>query len=406
MKIYEIGGRDPLITIKGKTVKNENLANAEFSRKDLRKMRFKNVDLSNSNFIKACLDDVVFEDCDLSNASFMDASMRDVKIINCKLDYTLFDGTNMAWGEIIASKSDSVTFRAVNMYAIKISNSDFLHCGFTETNMINANIKDSIFRDSSFRIGSMQKSVVENVKITDAYIVSMCMEGSNINNLDIHVGSIMKVDISEGTIKDSNFNDCSIRASSMRYTHIEESSFKHMKMSSILMSGCEISKTKFNAGYWADVDATVASFKSCEMTDLSIERCTFTGSNFHKIKKENVAFDSITIGYYNACPTHGSFIGWKVARGHLIKLLIPKDALRSSATTNKCRASKAKVLEVTRLKDGEKVKGVPSSRDIQFIYKVGKTMEVPDFDKNRWEECSTGIHFFIDKEAAINHVMY
>ena len=47
-----------------------------------------------------------------------------------------------------------------------------------------------------------------------------------------------------------------------------------------------------------------------------------------------------------ACPTDGSFIGWKKVNGYLIKLQIPEDAKRSSATTNKCRCDKALVLGI------------------------------------------------------------
>lgn len=65
-----------------------------------------------------------------------------------------------------------------------------------------------------------------------------------------------------------------------------------------------------------------------------------------------------------ACPEEGSFIGFKKCQNDMIvKLEIPKDALRCSATGRECRCSKAKVLSIT----------------------------------NRWNECSTGIHFFITR---------
>ena len=40
-------------------------------------------------------------------------------------------------------------------------------------------------------------------------------------------------------------------------------------------------------------------------------------------------------GCYLSCPTEGSFIGWKKASGHIVKLRIPEDARRSSATGHK-----------------------------------------------------------------------
>ena len=46
---------------------------------------------------------------------------------------------------------------------------------------------------------------------------------------------------------------------------------------------------------------------------------------------------------------------------------------------------------------------VASIHDQTFIYKVGKTVSVCDFDENRWNECAPGIHFFITREEAINY---
>ena len=104
------------------------------------------------------------------------------------------------------------------------------------------------------------------------------------------------------------------------------------------------------------------------------------------------------------CPDTGSFIGYKKARNMIIKLEITEDAKRTSATSRKCRCNKAKVLGVydynhNLLEDKE----VASDRDKNFIYRVGEVAEVKDFDEDRWNECSTGIHFFINFEEAVKY---
>ena len=104
------------------------------------------------------------------------------------------------------------------------------------------------------------------------------------------------------------------------------------------------------------------------------------------------------------CPEEGDFIGWKRAGDKIVKLHIPQDALRSSATTRKCRCNKAEVIEIYNI-DGtiadERI--VSSGYDFSFTYEVGKTVEVQDFDTNRWNECTRGIHFFINRQEAINY---
>ena len=118
-------------------------------------------------------------------------------------------------------------------------------------------------------------------------------------------------------------------------------------------------------------------------------------------------------GCYQACPCEGEFIAWKKCRTHgkdnsecIVKLLIPADAKRSSATTEKCRADKAIVLEIQDL-DGNKIdRNAYSTYETaqDFEYKVGETVTPrKPFDEDRWNECSSGIHFFIDRNAAVEY---
>lgn len=107
-----------------------------------------------------------------------------------------------------------------------------------------------------------------------------------------------------------------------------------------------------------------------------------------------------------ACPEKGSFIAFKKASGgFIVELLIPEDAERSSATTRMCRCNKAKVISITTSNGIDSgIAQVSSIYDDRFIYRIGETVEVEDFDKNRWNECSTGIHFFLTREEAVRYI--
>ena len=69
----------------------------------------------------------------------------------------------------------------------------------------------------------------------------------------------------------------------------------------------------------------------------------------------------------------------------------------------KCRCDKAKVLDIENIKTGLKVMEVRSNYDSKFIYRVGEIVSVDNFDDDRWNECAPGIHFFMNKESAINY---
>ena len=106
------------------------------------------------------------------------------------------------------------------------------------------------------------------------------------------------------------------------------------------------------------------------------------------------------------CPETGSFIAYKKAytdNSVIVKIEITEDAKRSSATTRKCRCSEAKVLEIASLDGTKQYEEAYSGQDKSFVYRVGETVEVKDFDEDRWNECSTGIHFFITRAEAVNY---
>lgn len=128
------------------------------------------------------------------------------------------------------------------------------------------------------------------------------------------------------------------------------------------------------------------------------------GADLRGADLRGVDYDERTGAFALQCPEKGAFIGYKKASRYIVEIQVCEDAKRSSATTRKCRCSKAKVLSITN-RDGTKanIKKVASDYNSDFIYKVGETVEVPDFDENRWNECSTGIHFFITRDEAVRY---
>ena len=143
-------------------------------------------------------------------------------------------------------------------------------------------------------------------------------------------------------------------------------------------------------------DLCGADLCGADLRGADLRRADLRGADLcgAKLNEKTAMFDL-------ACPEEGEFIGWKKANGLIVKLLILTDAKRSSATTRKCRCSKAKVLSIQTI-DGDEAEEsfVASDYDNSFFYRVGETVEVADFDENRWNECSTGIHFFITRREA------
>ena len=139
-----------------------------------------------------------------------------------------------------------------------------------------------------------------------------------------------------------------------------------------------------------------AYLRGADLREADLSEAYLRGADLREA--ENVPY----IPY--ACPDFGMFIGFKKASGYIVVLEIPEDAKRLSATGRKCRCNKAKVIEIQNI-DGTKanVTKVASDFDSDFVYEVGKTVSVDNFCEDRWEECSSGIHFFINRQESVNY---
>ena len=101
----------------------------------------------------------------------------------------------------------------------------------------------------------------------------------------------------------------------------------------------------------------------------------------------------------------GEFIAWKkLPNGLIAKLKILEDSKRSRATGDKCRCDKAFVIEFQN-KDGSisGEKTYTNNKYTECIYEVGKIVYADSWDENRWDECSHGIHFFTDRQSAVDY---
>lgn len=171
----------------------------------------------------------------------------------------------------------------------------------------------------------------------------------------------------------------------------------------INLTGADLSGADLSNANLSYADLSGADLENANLSYADLENANLWNADLTDANLKNIKTNTNTMGYHLACPEEGSFIGYKKANRYLIKLLIPENAKRSSATTLKCRCSEVRVLDIEDIKTGLKVQAVNSSYDPNFVYRVGEIVSVDNFDENRWNECSTGIHFFMNKQNAINY---
>lgn len=240
------------------------------------------------------------------------------------------------------------------------------------------------------------------------------------------------------------------------YGHIEDSTFDNAEFNNCVMSYATFRNVSFVNGYFYRLVTELTKFEKCDFTeaymeDFTFDGCMFRECNFSRCGMQNVTFKKccfyscnfekaelppffypnnmegcVNVPYMPmACPEEGEFIGYKIASSEqmtnimpeifmpyenqgpanvLVTLKIPADARRSSAGGRKCRCDKAKVIGLEFFgKEFEDANVAYSKYDARFEYRVGEEISVPFFDENRWHECASGIHFFINRKEALQY---
>jgi uncharacterized protein YjbI with pentapeptide repeats len=185
--------------------------------------------------------------------------------------------------------------------------------------------------------------------------------------------------------------------------NLSEANLSYADLSRADLSEANLSYADLSGANLSRANLSGANLGGANLRGADLRGANLSGANLSGADLTNVVYNENTSFFALQCPEKGSFIGYKIAHNLIIELLITEDALRSSATSRKCRCSKAKVISITS-KDGlTNYDVVSSNKDKKFIYKVGEIVEVKDFDLDRWNECSTGIHFFITRGEAVNY---
>ena len=201
-------------------------------------------------------------------------------------------------------------------------------------------------------------------------------------------------DAPDGVIANLDFKD--LRYADLRYVNL-----RHASLREAIFYGADLCSANLYDTDLRYADLRHANLRGAILREADLYGTDLCEADLYKADlrgAKNVPFIPMT------CPEIGSYVAFKKADGHIVVLEILENALRSSATTRKCRASKARVLRIENL-DGSvsDIQEVYSYYDPDFVYKVGETVEVEDFDTNRWDECSTGIHHFMSRQEAVDY---
>ena len=210
-----------------------------------------------------------------------------------------------------------------------------------------------------------------------------CLHGADLCGADLYGANLSDANLSDANLRYADLSDANLR-----YADLHGADLRYANLSDADLHGADLCGANLYGANLSDANLSDADLRDANHVQLSIAKISIL-------------------------PDEGDIIGWKKAyvdgtmlpKSVIVKLLIPSDAQRSNATGRKCRASKARVLDLQD-KQGNSLPPdttAYSGHDTDFTYKKGETVHVENFDTNRWKECAPGIHFFITRIEAVEY---
>ena len=242
--------------------------------------------------------------------------------------------------------------------------------------------------------------------------------GANLRGANLRGANLRGADLRDADLRDANLRGANLRGAYLRGAYLCDANLCDANLRDAYLRGAYLCDANLRGANLRDAnlrgaDLCDANLRGADLCGADLYGANLRGANLRGAYLCDANLRGADLcgadlrdaeGTYMACPTDGSFIGWKKASGYIVKLQIPEDARRSSAGGEKCRCDKAYVVEIQNA-DGAKadIDTIHSNHDANFVYTVGATVEVSDFDGDRWNECAPGIHFFIDRRAAVEY---
>ena len=230
-------------------------------------------------------------------------------------------------------------------------------------------------------------------EMADLSGIDLCW--ANLSGTDLRWANLSGTDLIGANLSGANLSGSDLRRSDLRGADLREANLSGTDLRWSDLRGADLSEANLSG-----TDLRWADLRWADLSGIDLCWANLSGTDLRWVQHIESAQN---LFYPLTCPEKGEYTAFKKAGGKIVELRIPADAKRLSATGRKCRANKAVVISITTLEGDPAGNEVRSDHDKSFAYRVGETVEVQNFDENRWNECAPGIHHYITREEAVRH---
>ena len=275
-------------------------------------------------------------------------------------------------------------------------------------NTLAKTVLEALKGGANLRGANLYEANLRGANLYGANLYGANLRGANLYGANLYEADLYEADLYEANLYGANLRGANLREADLYEANLYGANLREADLYGANLYGANLYEANLRGANLCGANLRGANLYGADLRGANLRGANLYGANLRGANLRGADLRGADLrgakGTYMACPTDGSFIGWKKASGYIVKLQITEDARRSSAGGEKCRCDKAYVVEIQNI-DGTKadIETVHSNHDANFVYTVGATVEVSDFDGDRWNECAPGIHFFIDRRAAVEY---
>ena len=251
----------------------------------------------------------------------------------------------------------------------------------------------------SVKLGLSVKWGLENKKnLSGANLRGADLPGANLSGANLSGANLSNANLRGADLPGANLANADLPGANLSSANLSSANLRSADLLGANLSSANLSSANFSSANLRSADLLGANLSGANLSNAN-----FSSANLRSADLRGTKGSELVIAQTRILP-EGEVIGWKKCRDQkIVKLLIPREAKRSHAFGRKCRAEYVKCLEIFG-SDGSVQTEAISLHDRKTKYTPGEFVYPDKFSDNWQDECAPGIHFYITRIEAENHL--
>jgi hypothetical protein len=243
-----------------------------------------------------------------------------------------------------------------------------------------------------------ERAYLEYANLFQADLEGADLRHANLRNADLRGADLYGADLRHADLCETNLRRADLEGADLEYAILYGATLRNTNLRYAILrnaglEGADLESANLGGADLRDANLRDAGLRGTDLRGADLRCTALRGSDLRDANLRDAVLDDKEMCRLGIVLKEDR-VGYKKLRGNIVcKILVPKGAIVFSINNSKCRTNKCIVLE----------NGGVSPHYKDFIYEVGKEIEIDNFNLQYNVECGAGIHFFWTEEEARNY---